>query len=208
MVDLDIICMEPLHGLPHTRVSGQHSTFHSCRRWPWNQINYSPTACFAGKTTGMVHPAKHVCVQSAERVACHLAQKIPCNHLETERFPKVSCLYSFQVLCHAMGKVKKVEILPPCKRIILSWTASADHGFQDACSRSINFGCVFSYLHLYLIFTRKPFPSHLLHSFHHGKFFAATIELTWSALSFSRHSASLCQIIWILHSTDLLLQLI
>lgn len=75
MVDLDIICMESLHGLPHTRVSGQHSTFHSCRRWPWNQINYSPTACFAGKTTGMVHPAKHVCVQSAERVACHLAQK-------------------------------------------------------------------------------------------------------------------------------------
>lgn len=77
---------------------------------------------------------------------------------------------------------------------------------QAACSWSFNLGCTCSYLHLNSVFTSPhslAFPFMLPYRFHHTNFFRATADLIWTSPGFSSHSASLCQVVWILHTTDL-----
>lgn len=106
-------CVELIHRLPHTRASGQHSSFHPGRKRPWNQLNCELlllvllTQRHTCWQKNMVHPANWALFLPVHRgrIACHLSQGISCNFFRPERFPEVSLLFNFQIPCHAQGKV-------------------------------------------------------------------------------------------------------
>lgn len=102
------------------------------------------------------------------------------------------------------GECDNPKSLPSCTGIFLSWN-TARLPVAGLSTWAVP-AAIYTWTLSSLVHIHWPFPSCLPYRFHHTNLFRATADLIWTSPGFSSHSASLCQVVWILHATDLLPQ--